>query len=706
MTRPICSTGTKIRSPPRTTARGSRARRRPRRAAEHLLVAGDAMVDVDDEVAGRQPLEDVARDDAPERPGPADADGPEQLAIRDEDQAVRAAGESAVQAALDERDRRRAAAARRRARRPRPDGRPPPAGSARRAAWSEASTIRAPSACQPATASTSRAARPSGSDGSRQPKTSPDDSAPARHRASRRRLGLPGQLEGPRAGEPGLPVARRQVGRRPVLRQLAGLDRVRRAARRPGATGTRPPRRCLRARRGRAACPGRCGRGRSPAPGGPPRSPPRRRRPSRACRPPAARPSRRPVVGLGTLEAREVGGEALRQAGRRTPEAGPDGRRAAGGQQELRRRQEHGVVDRANGPLVGRVERAERIDLVAEELDPDRQRQRWREDVDDPAAPGELAAPRDLEDGHVAEIEQVAQQGVLVEPRAAPEHPRLGRQVVRARSCAAGAPGRPRPGPAHGRSARPPGPRPARRSRRRPARCARRPARSAARARRRPPDRPARRPAPRRPGRRSRRRGRSTTSRSPGPRARAPRRDTTSRHAARRRGRHGDPTRRGSSSGAAQPLAQRRERAGRRQQRRQRGQVRQSVAAPRSEAPPPDGDAARAAGRGRRRAPRRAGRPRPRRRPRRRRSRSRPRRRAAAWRAAKSSDLLGDATVAAAPAAERRRRALSHGAARPRADGSVRQPVFVRRTPSAPGGPSTSPGAASRSVSAGAARTC
>ena len=32
---------------------------------------------------------------------------------------------------------------------------------------------------------------------------------------------------------------------------------------------------------------------------------------------------------------------------------------------------------------------------------------------------------------------------------------------------------------------------------------------------------------------------------------------------------------------------------------------------------------------------------------------------------------------------------------------TLRQPVFVRRTPSAPGGPSTSPGAASRSVSAG-----
>ncbi len=50
--------------------------------------------------------------------------------------------------------------------------------SARRAAWSEARTMRAPSARQPATASTTPAARPNGSVGSRHPKTSPDDRAP------------------------------------------------------------------------------------------------------------------------------------------------------------------------------------------------------------------------------------------------------------------------------------------------------------------------------------------------------------------------------------------------------------------------------------------------------------------------------------------------------------------------------------------------
>ena len=73
-------------------------------APQHPLVAGDAVVDVDDEVARRQPLEDVARDDPPQGPRPADPDGPEQLAVGDEGEAVRAAGEAAVEAPLDERD--------------------------------------------------------------------------------------------------------------------------------------------------------------------------------------------------------------------------------------------------------------------------------------------------------------------------------------------------------------------------------------------------------------------------------------------------------------------------------------------------------------------------------------------------------------------------------------------------------------------------
>ena len=79
-------------------------------APEHLLVARDAVVDVDDDVAGREALEEVARDDAAHRLGSPHADGAEQLAVRDQGEAVGAALEAAVEAALDEGDgaRRRA----------------------------------------------------------------------------------------------------------------------------------------------------------------------------------------------------------------------------------------------------------------------------------------------------------------------------------------------------------------------------------------------------------------------------------------------------------------------------------------------------------------------------------------------------------------------------------------------------------------------
>ncbi len=102
-----------------------------------------------------------------------------------------------------------------------------------------------------------------------------------------------------------------------------------------------------------------------------------------------------------------------------------------GREQELRRGEEDGALDLAGRPLVGRVERAQRIDLVAEELDADRQVHRWREDVHDAAAPGELAATGDLGHGRVAEIEQVVEQRVLVEACPHPELARLCREVVR-----------------------------------------------------------------------------------------------------------------------------------------------------------------------------------------------------------------------------------------------------------------------------------
>ena len=66
-------------------------------------VARHAVVDVDDRVARLEAFQQVARHDPAERPRPADADGAEQLPVGDQDKLLGAAGEPAVEAALDER---------------------------------------------------------------------------------------------------------------------------------------------------------------------------------------------------------------------------------------------------------------------------------------------------------------------------------------------------------------------------------------------------------------------------------------------------------------------------------------------------------------------------------------------------------------------------------------------------------------------------
>ena len=58
----------------------------------------------------------------------------------------------------------------------------------------------------------------------------------------------------------------------------------------------------------------------------------------------------------------------------------------------LGRRVDDGAVDRVEGALRERRERAHLLDLVAEELDPERLAAGRREDVDEAAADGELAA--------------------------------------------------------------------------------------------------------------------------------------------------------------------------------------------------------------------------------------------------------------------------------------------------------------------------
>ena len=84
-----------------------------------------------------------------------------------------------------------------------------------------------------------------------------------------------------------------------------------------------------------------------------------------------------------------------------------------------------------DGPLVGRVEPPDRVDLVAEEVDPDRERLAGWEHVDDPTASSELATTGDLERRLVAEVEQLAEERVEPDPGAGLEHARCRRQVGR-----------------------------------------------------------------------------------------------------------------------------------------------------------------------------------------------------------------------------------------------------------------------------------
>ena len=282
-----------------------------------------------------------------------------------------------------------------------------------------------------------------------------------------RRLGFPGQLEGPRADQPVLPVARRQVGGRPLLRQLAGLDELRATL-----VGLAPQeRRGLgdvarlveheeRARSDVVET-GRRGQVRGPDLGG-------------------IADDHRPARGAGRIAVAPVVRRRASVSNRARSAASRSGSRAAARPSRSRmavappagsRNSEAGrserALDGADRALVGRVERAERVDLVAEELDPDRQRQRRREDVDDAAPARRLATAGDLGDRDVAEVEQLAQERVLVDP-ARRGAARAARPAGRpGRSCAGGAPGRSPPSPVPGRSATRRAPRRGRPSRRR-----------------------------------------------------------------------------------------------------------------------------------------------------------------------------------------------------------------------------------------------
>src|SRR5206468_8192292 len=103
------------------------------------------------------------------------------------------------------------------------------------------------------------------------------------------------------------------------------------------------------------------------------------------------------------FESDEIRGESLWQLRRRPAEPLAERGDALARREELRRGQEDRLLQRGDGSLVGRVECPQRIDLVTEELDPDRQCRGRRKDIHDPATAGELAPTSDLGGGRIAE---------------------------------------------------------------------------------------------------------------------------------------------------------------------------------------------------------------------------------------------------------------------------------------------------------------
>ena len=285
----------------------------------------------------------------------------------------------------------------------------------------------------------------------------------ARHGGVLGRFRFPGQLQRPRRDEAVLPVAGREIGRWPVLRELVRGDEFGASliglAPQEGRRLGEVARLVEHEERARIDMvePGRRGEV-----GGPDLRGVTHREGAGRLR----GPLRGDRDGL-LVEAGEVGGEPFGESPGGPAQAIADGRRPALREEELRRRQQDRRFQRPDGPLVGRVERAQRVDLVAEELDADRQRQRRREDVDDAATPRRIRRDR-------RPRPPARSRGRTARAGGRPGGPaiRAGARAARpagrpGRWCAGGGPGRSRRGRGRGRCARQQEPRRAPRSRRR-----------------------------------------------------------------------------------------------------------------------------------------------------------------------------------------------------------------------------------------------
>jgi hypothetical protein len=369
----------------------------------HAAVAGDAVIDMDHQVARHQPFQEVARHDPPKGPRTAHADAAEKLPVGEDDQAVRPVLETAVEAALDQRHRARGGRLQKAGR-----------GSNQRSGLLE--ELREARGLVGRDHHALALRLPAGQ-GLRDPRYALGRQrrfAPAERVATRRRargLALPGQLQGGGSLPGTLPRPLLDVGPRPARRhvplllqfgpplvgllpqELGGLPDIPGLVKEPDrlAQVVESGGRRQDARPHFGAVAQRAGRG-------------------------------HPVAVVGKQR-----GQALGQTSQALPQPGFRLRRDP----ELAGGQHRDVVDRAGGTLVRGVEGPQRVDLVAEELRPNRVRLARRKQVHDAAPPGQLPSAAHLRHRLVAEVEELAQEPFLTELRAAPQDQGLGRDLFR-----------------------------------------------------------------------------------------------------------------------------------------------------------------------------------------------------------------------------------------------------------------------------------
>ena len=394
---------------PRSAAPGSRApRRRPRRPMRRTRPAYRATPWSMCTTAspGCEPLQQVARHDPAKGPRPTDAHGAEELAVGDQHEAFRTAGKAGVQAALDQHQ-----TARRRRRGQAGHGGGHDAGIVQQLRQARrlvaARTTRYALAAPPGDRLAQVAERRRRQRPARASRTGCRPAARRRHSLSQV------QLQRSRRGEP-LSSRRAAPGRRSARPgQLARGVRAPRAARRPAPRGISAD--VLDVRR-LVDDPDRVAHVVE------------RRRRREDAGPDLGRVARVAAVD----EPGQVGRQPLRQPvvrhrPRRSRSHGP----ASGRQEELARRAGSSrPVERRDPALVGRIEGAQRLDLVAEPLDAHGQWLPGGKTSTMPPRRTNSPRPATSGTGLVAQATSSTRSALLADPPARPRgRTRLARQV-------------------------------------------------------------------------------------------------------------------------------------------------------------------------------------------------------------------------------------------------------------------------------------